>query len=322
MGDLCEFIGKADPRFAAQAIPAKFITDLDDLFVAQADYVVDLLDPIKEKIIGACGGNHEEEVKKHNSFDPLKYIITRLNDKGAKVLNLDYGTSLVRLRIARKVGDKQKTTVLMVSVAHGWGGGELKGAPALRLQRLVGKFSADIYLRAHTHELFGFPMILIGTPRRGSNKLIASPKMLHYCGSYFQAYAQGTTSYAERRELYPTAMGSPSIVLSEDGDDNLIIEVFISDNWWHQGGKVIERKRVMYYGGGVKYEVDNVVAFGVSDTSIYVLALPSEEPQIRDNDEEWEPLDYWIFTRNPGPDGMQAIYLPFCIPTRGPVKRK
>jgi len=208
MGDHIEAIGKKDPRFVAECIPDKFITDLDDIFVAQTDYVVDLLMPIADKIIGVHGGNHEKSTLKHNSFNALKYLVRELNAVSQnKILNLGYGGALTRFHIKRGI----HTSTLIISTAHGRGGGEQKGGKANRLQRLTGKIDADIYLRGHTHELWGFGQPQIGMPRKGNLKILANPKVLAYCGCYFQTYAEGAASYGEELEYYPTEMGSPRL---------------------------------------------------------------------------------------------------------------
>ena len=170
LGDLCEFIGRLDKRFAMEAIPDRFIRDMDNLFMAQADYVIELLLPIADKIIGMHGGNHEEAILRYHSFDPHAYIVARLSEKlGRPIVNLGYGAAFTRLKIKRG----KHSDVIIFHTAHGTGGGEYKGAKANRLQRLLAKFQADIYLRGHTHELFAFNQPAIGIPRKGELKVIS-----------------------------------------------------------------------------------------------------------------------------------------------------
>jgi len=227
LGDQIEAIGKKDRRFVAECIPSRFITDLDDIFIAEADYAINLLEPIVDKIIGVHAGNHEKTTLRHNSFNALKYMVRELDTISKnKVLNLGFGGALIRLQIKRDA----HTETVIVSTAHGRGGGEFKGAKANRLQRLTAKIDADIYLRAHTHELFGFGQPQIGMPRRGKLRVLANPKVLAYCGCYFQAYAEGATSYAEEAEYFPTEMGTPQIsIKTEPYEVKTIIKSYASD---------------------------------------------------------------------------------------------
>ncbi len=213
LGDICEFIGRKDPRFMTEGIPDRFLKDLDNIFMSQCDYAIELLKPIADKIIGMHGGNHEESVIRHDSFDPLAYIMNILTKHlGYPIINLGYGGAFTRLKIKRAVkGKAAATSIIVINSFHGCGGGEYKGAKANRLQRALGKFDADIYLRGHTHELFGFCQPTIGVPRRGKKQVLARPHVLAYCGCYFQTYAKDVASYGEKKDYFPTEIGTPII---------------------------------------------------------------------------------------------------------------
>lgn len=112
----------------------------------QIGQAVDLLMPIKDKIIAIQSGNHESRTYKKEGID-LTEIMARelgLGDKYSSTGSLIF----VRFGWNEKRKRKQWYTVYAI---HGSGGGRKEGAKAIRLADMASIVDADIYIHSHTH---------------------------------------------------------------------------------------------------------------------------------------------------------------------------
>lgn len=114
----------------------------------QQDFLVDILTPIKDKILVLCSGNHEYRTEVLTGINPLRYVASRLGilDKYCDIsytLNLLFGSAF---------GTKSKNHYLVYGI-HGAGGGRRIGgiANALEDMRKV-IYNADLYVHSHTHK--------------------------------------------------------------------------------------------------------------------------------------------------------------------------
>jgi len=106
-------------------------------------------------------GNHERTALAHSHFDATALIAERMGT--AYHGGTDEGGWLqIRLR----QGDKVRYR-MAIYMQHGWGGGALRGADALKLQRLAKDKDADLVLMAHCHRPSVFPEPKEGIDRNG-----------------------------------------------------------------------------------------------------------------------------------------------------------
>lgn len=114
----------------------------------QIDLLVELFEPLKDKIIGVIGGNHEVRTYKQTGISILKNFCYRLGliDVYSNVSNLtflSFGKSRDR--------DNVKNTFTIYN-SHGRGGGKMIGSKANRVHNLSSIVpNADLYIHSHTH---------------------------------------------------------------------------------------------------------------------------------------------------------------------------
>lgn len=131
MGDLCEnaLVNSAGSTYEQHLSPQ-----------AQVKETVRILEPIKDQIIGAVGGNHGARTKKVAGLDPDEIICWELG--------IPYFGATAAGRI--QVGERCHWKVM---AHHGAGGGSLLGSKlnvvAEKMTKIVPM--ADLYLAGHTH---------------------------------------------------------------------------------------------------------------------------------------------------------------------------
>jgi len=169
----------------------------------QIGQAVELMAPIKNKILSIQTGNHEARTYKKEGID-LTEIMARelgLGDKFSDTASLIF----IRMGWNEKRKRKQWYTIF---ANHGSGGGRKEGAKAIRLADMASIVDADIYIHSHTH----LPMIMkqgfyrVDTSNSSTNfvnKLfINTSAMLNYGG------------YGEVFEFKPSSKDTPVIYLS------------------------------------------------------------------------------------------------------------
>ena len=135
--------------------------------------MIELLEPIRSKILVLGNGNHESRIAKETSIDVVKLV--------AKQLGIEdrYAESWWYLFL--RFGEKQKGRKIPVSYQisgyHGSGGGRKVGSKANRLEEMSQTVIADLYIMSHTHK----PLSTKGAiylPDYGNNTL--NKKQLYY----------------------------------------------------------------------------------------------------------------------------------------------
>lgn len=112
----------------------------------QLDYCVDLLSPIRNKILTIVAGNHEERIARSTGIDTTKELAARLD-----LENVYRATSaLLLLRFGRDFRSGDPITYSMY-INHGHGGGRRPGGKLNSLQDYALVIDADCYVVGHTH---------------------------------------------------------------------------------------------------------------------------------------------------------------------------
>lgn len=119
----------------------------------QQDLAVELLFPIKEKIIMFAPGNHENRSYRLTGINPLRYV--------AKVLGLTdrYASEAYIIDIkTRYKGENKQASHYKIYGMHGaYGGGRKVGSAANALQEMSAVVAnANLYVRSHTHNHISF----------------------------------------------------------------------------------------------------------------------------------------------------------------------
>ena len=185
----------------------------DDIYTPdeQYDRMLEFLEPIKDKIIGALQGNHEERVRNSTSFD-----INKMFAKDLEVPYLQYGAAL-------KI--KVNEINYHVYAIHGGSCATTLAGKMNACRKMQEKVNADIYLHAHTHGLDYSPQIYYEIDNR-SRMIVQRIRHFVLTGSF----VNWDSSYGEMKNLSPSPIGIPKIRLYGDLSRGMKkIEVRFSD---------------------------------------------------------------------------------------------
>ena len=173
----------------------------------QIDLLVELFEPIKDKIIGVVSGNHEARTYKQTGISILKNFCYRLGliDVYSDVANatfLSFGKSKGR--------DNVKQTYIIYN-SHGRGGGKLIGSKANRVHNLSTIMpNADLYIHSHTHAPITFKDSYVSADTR--NKGISLQNRLFVNTNAYEGFG----GYGEVIGLAPSNHNMIKVKLSYD----------------------------------------------------------------------------------------------------------
>jgi len=179
---------------------------------SQRDDVLDLLKPIKNKILGMTTGNHESRINDLCGLDISKDI--------ANALEIPYRPEGMLLKIMFGDGNdyhKGKPFVFWAYITHGYGGARTKAAKAVKVERAGAWIPrADFVAMSHDHVVNVAPDVDLvpdnrGTPFMGeflSGKVTAHRKMLIKTNAYLK-----WGGYAEMGGFPPSDLATPLIML-------------------------------------------------------------------------------------------------------------
>lgn len=172
----------------------------------QAEEVVRVFGPIKDRILGCVSGNHEQRVTQRTSFDPSMIYASALGvpyDPASMVLAVTWagmGGSGVNS------GKDRKHYTLYFT--HGWGAARTLGprlSQPAKLRDVVA--NADVYITAHLHQPGEFPLDQYRIDIR-NKRIVREQQRFVTCGSSLDH-----AEYAEQKGLAPTTMEFPIIEL-------------------------------------------------------------------------------------------------------------
>jgi len=164
----------------------------------QQEKLVELLYPIKDKILMLAQGNHEYRSSLLCGIDPLRYVARSLGllEKGRYCT----GAYLLTLLFGKRNGTDKLTNAYVVFGIHGGsGGGRRAGSTANALEDMNKIIpNADLYLHSHTHTQILYPdSIFIYNPM---SKTLQRHYRTYYNTNSFLEYG----GYAEMKGYKPT----------------------------------------------------------------------------------------------------------------------
>jgi predicted phosphodiesterase len=171
----------------------------------QLETAVELLRPIKDKILLMTSGNHEDRTWKEDGIDLSGLIARELGiykrySKTSAILFLGVGKGISRNHNAQ--------ITYSFYINHGSGGGRKEGAKAIRLADMASIIDADCYIHSHTH----LPMIM----RQGFYRSCVPKKTITYVDKLFinTASKLGYGGYSEKYEFKPSSTSMPVVYLN------------------------------------------------------------------------------------------------------------
>lgn len=167
--------------------------------------VVDLLRPVKHKILGVTGGNHCFRSYKDVGLDLMAIICRELGIEE----RYSQGAVLIFVRLGQDSAQgPNRQHCYSIYALHGSGGGRKEGAKAIRLADMGSIIDSDVFVHSHTH----MPLIMKQdyirvTPNNSSARQVTrlfvnSSAALNYGG------------YGESFEFKPASKDNPVIYLS------------------------------------------------------------------------------------------------------------
>jgi hypothetical protein len=200
MGDMLEFATKESIGHG--------LYDTDMTPQKQIDYVIELLEPVKNYIDGAVIGNHEDRCVKSTSIDPMKNI--------CQALQIPYLGYQGFIKYAwNGVG-------YIVNMWHGTGTGSTAQAAIKQAETMSERSYADVYLLAHHHKMLKSDRVYtLPDPRNMTLQKIEQHFVV--CGSALD-YNEG---YADMKGLQSRRLGFPEVHLRGDKKKGKQIHVLI-----------------------------------------------------------------------------------------------
>lgn len=200
-GDLCESVTKS-----SKGDVYKQVGTPDD----QKKQVVDWLMPIKDYILGATSGNHENRIYEQSGTDITDYIAERLN--------IPYRPEGMLYKLSFGSGNEShdRPYVFWLYITHGYGGARTKSAKAVKAERVSNIIHADLIGMSHDHVVNIAPEIYLMPDNRGtiddkgflSGKVSAKRKMLVKTNAYLK-----WGGYSEAGGFPPSDLSTPVINL-------------------------------------------------------------------------------------------------------------
>ncbi len=176
----------------------------------QINLAIRTFEPIKDKILGICSGNHERRSYKTEGIDLLYFMASELGLAD----RYDYASCLLFVRLGHdkqhnKKGKGKRQICYAIYMTHGDGqSGRTVGGKANGLAKRGQVVNADIVITGHTHAPLSFRECCFSVDY--ANSCITKKEQLF-------VNASATLEYEEYAELYgmrPSSIVSPKIVLS------------------------------------------------------------------------------------------------------------
>lgn len=181
--------------------------------IEQLEIAIELLKPIKDKILCITCGNHEERTNRKVRID-LAYLIAQ--SLGLKDRYCEDGSGVVFLSLGELKSTKEtngsgnaRQVAYSIFVSHGCKGGSTLGGKVNALKSYENIVTnCDVYIGSHTHQASIFPTTTFEVDTRNKsiyrrNKLfLSNGSTLNYGG------------YAEKANYQPNAMVYPTLELN------------------------------------------------------------------------------------------------------------
>jgi hypothetical protein len=170
----------------------------------QIEELVNLLAPIKEKILVATSGNHERRITRETSID-ITHIAMKELAIGERYTN---GAYYLYLYFGEKERGRKAPMVYTIFGYHGSGNGRKLGGKINRLVEMSEICVADIFLMSHVHTPIGTKKVMF-VPDYG-NKTLTRREMLYAVSNSFLNYG----GYASQHGYSPVSTSRIEIILN------------------------------------------------------------------------------------------------------------
>jgi predicted phosphodiesterase len=233
MGDCGDCITHRDPRFAAGMWSQRYIEAMHHeggVVSATVDHVVELFDPVKDKVWAWLSGNHERTVRKHTDREIGNEICAMLGIP-SKYMGYNGFVRVEWWRESSKAGGA--TAVTTIDVAHGWQAGRRSGSKLNQLELELSYSNADMILRGHSHDKVAQ---VIQSLRVECNDIRDWPRVVAHTGTYKQGWVD--TGRGETHDTWEETRGFRKRGSSTTGPPIIRITPNLSTHKRRDGGTV------------------------------------------------------------------------------------
>ena len=181
----------------------------------EQDMLIDLLKPIKNKILVMATGNHENRTNLLAGINPLKAVAYALDIRSKLV---EYENWLLNIDFGKRHGMSNRSNHYVVFGTHGGhGGGRRIGSTANALQDMgLIRPDMDLYVHSHTHTPINYSDIIFLYDRK--TKTTREHQRTFFNANSFLKYG----GYAESKCYVPTDRNPSVLVIKairgKDGD--------------------------------------------------------------------------------------------------------
>ena len=223
LGDQCDYINQHDPRYDAASLPrwlydAAYEQPKVGLAALQRDELVRRIAKRKtlgKKLLAVVEGNHEAMIRKYSETDSYVGLIEQIRaDKEQQLAIGASGFLVLRFRRIAGAGEDRGGNgyTLRLYLHHGWGGGDLSGGVALKLEREMDRYDADLYLMGHHHKVQSSAQSRPITLNAALELVQPPDRMGAICGTYMRGRIADADTYAEAKGYRPSPVSSDVVV--------------------------------------------------------------------------------------------------------------
>lgn len=179
----------------------------------QKEWLIAELTPIKDKILGAVGGNHERRTVKEADDDPMYDVLIRLGKEDVYRPNICF----MQVKLFYMAAGKRKQRCdFSFAITHGVGGGMYIGSSANRATNFgMALDGIDCLITGHTHKPVTFPVAKL----QFSNGTIVRKQFVVAVASSFLDYG----GYSVQKLMQPAAHATTEIIMeyNQHGDQRM-----------------------------------------------------------------------------------------------------
>lgn len=221
-GDLVDGINRKGDKRHLESTLAPWLWGKDDVLQAQLDYLRDefLTAAFCKKVVAVVSGNHEGAPDQFQGAGLYRQMVKHVaQHKGVHPPSIALGyRGFVNLVFRRhnSTGTSGNGWNMHLFITHGYGGGKLAGGHALELERMLGRYEADLVLMGHRHTEAYAPLM---SSRIVGDRVVQTKRIGMLVAGYLGGGAeQGKDemplmSYDALHGYYPTTRGCSPILI-------------------------------------------------------------------------------------------------------------
>lgn len=159
--------------------------------------------------LGLLGGHHD--MTYNDGTNSTQYLCQLLG-----VPYLGDGEAMLRVHLKIQTSDLPFT----LYATHGQGNGGAVGSAISKLQRMLAHMDVDVILRGHSCDKFIFQEPQYYLSHSHPPKLRCKNRLVANCGSFSDGRTEGETTYVEKQNLTPKAVGYIQIHMNVKREEN------------------------------------------------------------------------------------------------------